>query len=643
METSDRQLLNRYIATHDEAAFRALVLRHLPLVHGIARRVTANDGLAEDVAQNTFIRLAERAALIPQDLPLPVWLHRVCRHLAIDLVRAEERRKKREQQTSTTMPESAEAAWPALAPVVDQLVNELPAAERSVLVLRYYCDQPHAAIASQLGVTEAVARKRASRALERLRTLLAKRGIATSAAALASLLPANAAAPVPVALAPAVLQATKGVALLTPTPLHAAVIAMNATQKSIVAAAALIFLMSATYSVVASQQQDAATAASNRTAAVTPEAGTRMARTRTERRAAATSAERLAWLREILELESPAKRQREMIALIDTLAPGQYRELVELLAERNRDRYISVDEYHLLLAAWTKVDAGAALEHVAAGDNMYHLGEVLQNWAAQDPSAALAWANANPVGEKNNVSLGYVLAGISTMDMQRAVDLIQAIPEKTRRIETLLDLWSNIQDQADAFDQLLPRIGEQEMRERLVERCVPTLAGTNPSKAVRLLLLYPAAGGSSAINEIFSRWVTEQSESAIQGLTLLPPGGQRVYATMTVCAQVANKDPARAFEVLKQYPETATDKSMANLAAMSVLKDPPGMLGRIQGVQDTAVRDKYLLSALRTWREYRQEEAQDWIGRNPLSESVRQRLTETPAKPGAFSGNPSED
>jgi hypothetical protein len=416
---------------------------------------------------------------------------------------------------------------------------------------------------------------------------------------------------------------------------------MNAAQKSVIASAALIFLMSATYSVVASQQQDAA-AYSNRSAAAILDAGARVARTRTERRVAATGAERLAWLREILELESPAKRQRELIALIDSLSLSQYRELAEFLATQNRDRYISVDEYHLFLAAWTKVDPGAALEHVNAGNNMYHRGEVLENWAAQDPEAALAWAHANPVGEKNNRLLGYVLGGISAADMQRAVDLILAIPDKEQRIGTLLDLWSNIQDQAEALDRLLPRIDEQEMRERLVERSVDTVAHTNPSEAVRLLLRYPAAGGSEKITNIFCQWAVEQKESAVQGLVLLPPGQQRIAPIMTVCAQVIGTDPERAFKILEQYPETATEKCMADLAATAVLQDPPGMLGRILKVQDTAVREEAMLAALRYWRELRHEAAQQWIDRNPLPEAVRQGLEKAPAKPGAFNGNPSE-
>ena len=199
MELSDRELLDRFATRHDEAAFRTLVERHLALVHGVARRVTGNEDLARDVAQSTFVRLAERAALIPKDLWLTAWLHRVTHHLAIDLVRREDARKKYELATldPALMDPDPSPAWPELAPVVDTLINGLPAADRELLLLRYYRNEPHAVVARKLGISEAATKKRASRALEKLRVLLAKKGIATTATALATVLPAHAVTPVP--------------------------------------------------------------------------------------------------------------------------------------------------------------------------------------------------------------------------------------------------------------------------------------------------------------------------------------------------------------------------------------------------------------------------------------------------------------
>ncbi|WP_035615755.1 sigma-70 family RNA polymerase sigma factor [Haloferula sp. BvORR071] len=630
MEASDRQLLSRYTAGGDETAFRVLVERHLGLVHGVALRVTRNEHLAKDIAQQTFIRLASRAAMIPTDLPLPAWLHRVCRHLAIDLVRAEERRKQRELASPHPMSNDPEPTWSSLAPVVDQLVNDLPAAERSVLVLRFYCDQPHAAIASQLGVTEAVARKRASRALERLRGMLAKRGIATTATALATLLPVHAAAPVPPSLAASVLKASQGIAPLAPTPLHAAALAMNATQKSTIAAAALIFLVSAGYSVVATRGLATGTAPSNSTSpSLATTASTRPERSRTERKMPAGTAGRLEWLKQILEIESQAKRQRELLAFIDALRPDQFREAAEFLGARNKEQYTSVEEYHLFLAAWTKVDTRAALEYAEASNNFYHLGRVLMSWADLDPAAAIAWAEKH----RSNVPLGYVLSGIAATDPGKALEVVEAMPDKEQRAQALLNIWASMREQADAINRLLPQVSDPALEDRLVERIATVSSQDRPDQVVRLLLRHPAVGSPRKIAEVFESWASESPGSAITALGNLPSGEIRKQSVMTVCEKTLLKDPAKAFEVLEKYPETATEESMAKLAPMAVILDPAGMLDRIQGIRDTTLRDEALFTALRRYQESSKEAAQDWMRRNPVPDQVRQRLAQIPAKP----------
>ncbi len=247
MELSDRELLDRYIASHDEAAFRWLVERYLPLVHGVTLRVTCNGELARDASQSTMIRLAERAALVPRQASLGAWLHRVSRDFAVDLVRREQRRKKREQLTdlySSAMENHVtEPVWSTLAPVIDELVDKLSDEERDVITLRFYQNYSHNRVAAQLGLGSGeAARKKASRALEKLRALLAKRGIVTSAGALASALPAHALVPAPAGLSAAVLGMARGIVLLHASPLKLLTLGATTGQKALLCGAAALLV-----------------------------------------------------------------------------------------------------------------------------------------------------------------------------------------------------------------------------------------------------------------------------------------------------------------------------------------------------------------------------------------------------------------
>ncbi len=238
----DRCLLDHYLAARDESAFRELVGRHLDLVHAVARRVTGNDELARDAAQTTFVKLARDAAKVPRGLSLAAWLHRTCRCAAVDLVRTEDRRRKREQLAHQHAPmnPTPEPEWERLAPVIDEAVDALPAADRELVLAKYYRNESFAGIAARLGWTEANARKRASRSLEKLRSRLSRRGLTTTAAALAAALPAHAVPSAPASLADSVMAAAAKTPLAPTLGFH---LAMTTAQKS--TAVAVLALLAA--------------------------------------------------------------------------------------------------------------------------------------------------------------------------------------------------------------------------------------------------------------------------------------------------------------------------------------------------------------------------------------------------------------
>ena len=196
---TDRELLQRYLADHSEAAFRELVQRHLPMVHAAAlRRANGDAHLANDIAQRAFVALFTKAKSLQNRDNLAGWLHTAAGFEAGRLVRSEVRRRKREEVVNTMDSSKAASdsseAWNRLVPAIDGAVGELPEKDREGVVLRFFSGKSYAEIGAIVGATEDTARKRIERALEKLRDILKRRGIESTAGVLGTALEAHGAA-----------------------------------------------------------------------------------------------------------------------------------------------------------------------------------------------------------------------------------------------------------------------------------------------------------------------------------------------------------------------------------------------------------------------------------------------------------------
>jgi RNA polymerase sigma factor (sigma-70 family) len=201
----DGELLRRYAETKSEEAFAELVRRHLDLVYSAAlRQVNGDAHMAQDVAQMVFTDLARKAASLSQREFLTGWLYTSTHFAAANTVRKEHRRR-RHEQNALAMHEllqtpAPDLDWQQLRPVLDTVMHDLNDTDRAVILMRYFENRQFADLGARLGLSEDAARKRVDRALEKLRTRLAKRGLTTSIA-LGAVLSANAVQVAPVGLA----------------------------------------------------------------------------------------------------------------------------------------------------------------------------------------------------------------------------------------------------------------------------------------------------------------------------------------------------------------------------------------------------------------------------------------------------------
>jgi RNA polymerase sigma factor (sigma-70 family) len=184
---TDAQLLARFVAHREEAAFAELVRRHGALVHGVCRRVLGNAHDADDAFQATFLVLSHKAASVRNGDCLASWLHGVALHTAISHKRSILRRK--EQGLPENMPQSEtdDVSWREVLRLLDEELARLPEQFRQPLILCYLEGKTRDEAADELGWSPTTFRGRLERARERLRRRLERRGLTLSAALLATL------------------------------------------------------------------------------------------------------------------------------------------------------------------------------------------------------------------------------------------------------------------------------------------------------------------------------------------------------------------------------------------------------------------------------------------------------------------------
>jgi RNA polymerase sigma-70 factor, ECF subfamily len=156
-ESEDEASLLTRASAGDVQCFRALVDRHLPTVLAIARRMLRDDAEAEDVAQETLLRLWRNAGSLELgEGGVRPWLRRVVSNLCIDRVRA-----RRNTSLGEEVPEEGEPATQVthlaereLSVRVDAALKALPERQRLALTLFHYEGMSQIEVGEAMGISD---------------------------------------------------------------------------------------------------------------------------------------------------------------------------------------------------------------------------------------------------------------------------------------------------------------------------------------------------------------------------------------------------------------------------------------------------------------------------------------------------------
>ncbi len=161
----DRALVERFLRTRSESAFRALYSRHSPLVYGLVRRLSARHADAEDAHQEAWLRAIRSLPEFRWESSLGTWL---C-GIAVNCCRE---RWRRDCFPDAKAPDDIAVAPREDGIDVERALARLPPGYRAVLILHDVLGYTHGEIARKLEVEPGTSKSQLARGREALRAML---------------------------------------------------------------------------------------------------------------------------------------------------------------------------------------------------------------------------------------------------------------------------------------------------------------------------------------------------------------------------------------------------------------------------------------------------------------------------------------
>jgi RNA polymerase sigma factor (sigma-70 family) len=248
-ESQDSELLRQYAREKSDAAFAALVARHVNMVYSAALRKTGNPAAAQEITQAVFIILAQKANRLLPHPALSGWLYQTTRLTAANFLRTEIRRTRREQEAymQSLSRQTEPELWTQITPLLEDAMGDLGEKDRNALALRFFEGKTFSEIGTAFRVSENAARKRTDYALEKLRAYFFKRGVTSTTGSIAAAMSANSvhAAPAMLAKTAAAVALAKGATASTSTLalVKGALKIMAWTNSKVVIGASVVVLL----------------------------------------------------------------------------------------------------------------------------------------------------------------------------------------------------------------------------------------------------------------------------------------------------------------------------------------------------------------------------------------------------------------
>jgi RNA polymerase sigma-70 factor (ECF subfamily) len=168
---SEAQIIRKACAG-DGSAIRLLYERYAPRVYAVVRRIAGDDDVAQDYAQEAWIRAIRALPTFRGDARFSTWLHRIAVNAALQSLRKAQTRTRRQGAMPDAVPVGPRRGDALLQQRLEGAMDRLPDGMRQVLILHDVEGYTHEEIGEVLGVTSGTSKSQLFKARARMREFL---------------------------------------------------------------------------------------------------------------------------------------------------------------------------------------------------------------------------------------------------------------------------------------------------------------------------------------------------------------------------------------------------------------------------------------------------------------------------------------
>lgn len=345
---------------------------------------------------------------------------------------------------------------------------------------------------------------------------------------------------------------------------------------------------------------------------------------------------------------SPIERYQSLSSLLENLTPENLPRVLEAFKDLPPTTDY-LNEYQMLLYAWSKFDRAGAIDFVESLVGEGQGGElsltqeellkpVVSSWASENPKQALAWYEYLPKEQQTHHLKLSLMSGWATNDPQGAADYLQTQPADQNREYLAGQIASHLFKQSpEGAARWAEGLKEPKFKEQVFEELAEDWVSVDPDGVAKWLGEHVhQAYAWEAVEDLGRGWVASDSEAATEWFEALPDGPAKMQGIEKMALSWAEHDLPAMGEWLNTLPDSSTtDRGVKAYSERLVEQAPQAAVESALGIVNDDLRNETVQDLAQEWYANDPESALGWAEENAYPSEALERSMEIYAKMNA--------